>query len=157
MLHGVTDNSATTEYEAAFHHFKPDKHLRWVQHLGTVNIKLELSDRVVLVEATPLQASIAELFEECDEWTLGDIAERLGMHEVPVRTALVWWAGQGVVKEGEKWRLLEVAEEINVHVVESDEPILQQVDEARAEQIRVYWPVSLRLDGFSLTDIANQL
>lgn len=51
-------------YAKAFHQFKPDKRLRWLPQLGTVEIKLELEDRTVEVEASPLQASVIELFGE---------------------------------------------------------------------------------------------
>ncbi|WVR09240.1 hypothetical protein IAU60_006304 [Kwoniella sp. DSM 27419] len=98
-------------YEAAFHHFKPDKHLRFVQHLGTTHLSLELEDRVVEVEATPLQASIAELFEGKSTWSVKELVEKLEVGLGEVRKALAWWREQGVLKEDEAgWVLLERAE-----------------------------------------------
>lgn len=101
------------EYELAFHQFKPDKRLRWYQHLGTAEVKLELSDRVIQVEATPIQAAVSELYESQDRWTVEALAGKLGIGDRgAVRNALLFWAGLGVVKEEkEGWRLLEIAEE----------------------------------------------
>ncbi len=107
--------SAQRDYESAFHRFKPDKHLRWLQHIGTATVNLELSDRTVEAEATPLQASIAELFEASARWTVTDLCDKLCMSDqAQIRNALAFWAGLGVFKEDVvrgDWRLLENAEE----------------------------------------------
>lgn len=101
------------EYESSFHIFKPDKHLRFVPHLGTLSLTVTLSDRTVTVDATPLQASIMELFEKQDVWAVDQLVNKLGVGKGEVGKALGWWAERGVVKdEGAKgWRLLEFAEE----------------------------------------------
>ena len=112
MCKWLTKYSAQRDYEAAFHHFKPDKRLRWLQHVGTAVVKLELDDRVVEVEATPIQASIAELFEGAGQWTIKAIGERIGVFdEVELRAALGFWHDLGVLKESPTgWILLERAE-----------------------------------------------
>lgn len=77
-------------------------------------VKLDLADRVVEVEATPLQASITELFENQDTWTVQAMSERLGVDLFQIRNGLAFWANEGVVKEEKGvWRLLEIAEEGN--------------------------------------------
>ena len=109
------EHSAQRDYESAFHHFKPDKRLRWLQHIGTATVRLELSDRAVEIEATPIQAAIAELLEERPAWTAAELGERLSFpDQAQMRIALAFWEAHGVVKEdvgrGE-WGLLEYAEE----------------------------------------------
>lgn len=52
------------DYAKEFITFKPDKQLRWLPHLGTVHLHVELQDRIVEVETTPLEAAIIELFSE---------------------------------------------------------------------------------------------
>jgi anaphase-promoting complex subunit 2 len=99
---------AATEYETAFHHFKPDKHLRWVQSLGTVQLSVELEDRVVEVNATPLQASLIELFEQQDYWVVEDLTDRLGVSAEDVEGGLLFWSAESVLaQEKIGWRLLE--------------------------------------------------
>jgi anaphase-promoting complex subunit 2 len=79
-----------------------------------VVVKLELADRVVEVEATPLQASITELFENQDTWDVQAMSDQLGVDLFQVRNGLAFWANEGVVKEEKGvWRLLENAEEGN--------------------------------------------
>ncbi|WWC91460.1 uncharacterized protein L201_006406 [Kwoniella dendrophila CBS 6074] len=103
---------AQQEYEAAFHHFKPDKHLRFLQSLGTVHMSLELEDRVIEVEANPVQASIIELFEGKNILTIEELKESLQITDNLIKDALSWWREKGVLKdEGNGWRLLEVAKE----------------------------------------------
>lgn len=105
------------EYAAAFHQFKPDKHLRFLQHLGTARVKLELEDRVVEVDATPLQASIAEVLSEAGEggagMTVASIADKINVDEASVKAGLGWWRDKGVVRElgDDRWEVVERLEE----------------------------------------------
>jgi len=79
-----------------------------------VVVKLELADRIVEVEATPLQASITELFEKQDTWDTQAMSDKLGVDLFQIRNGLAFWANEGVVKEEKGvWRLLENAEEGN--------------------------------------------
>lgn len=109
-LHLTPKLRATEEdYGAAFNKFKPDKHLRWVQELGKVSLRLEMEDRVIEADVTPLQACVAELFEERERWTPTELAERLGVDEPPVLSALAVWEGYGLLRDaGEAWETVEV-------------------------------------------------
>ncbi|CAK9787026.1 unnamed protein product [Cutaneotrichosporon oleaginosum] len=104
--------AAEQRFEAAFHHFKPDKHLRWLQEQGSATITIELEDRTITVDVTPLQAAVAELFESQETWTEDGLAKKLGVEVVLVRGALAVWAGHGLVKNEDdgSWRVLEVLE-----------------------------------------------
>ena len=53
-----------TDYAHEFTVFKPDKKLKWLPHLGTVQLELQLEDRVVDVDVPPLEAAFIELFSE---------------------------------------------------------------------------------------------
>lgn len=50
-------------YANAFTEFKPDKRLYWLPQLGTITLELELQDRTIEAEVTPLEASVIGLFE----------------------------------------------------------------------------------------------
>lgn len=148
------------QYETAFHHFKPDKRLRWLQHMGTATVKLELEDRVVEVEATPLQASISELFENQAVWEASAMSEKLGTDLASVRNGLAFWANEGVVKEENgHWQLLEYAEEgavttsmsarpalssateLNGTAFVEEAPIIDSANQGNPDDVRVYWQV----------------
>lgn len=51
-------------YAKEFTIFKPDKRLKWMPQLGTVQLELTLQDRTLDVEVPPLEAAIIELFSE---------------------------------------------------------------------------------------------
>lgn len=52
------------QYAKEFSVFKPDKVLKWLPHLGTVHLELELDDRTVEADVPPLEAAFIELFSE---------------------------------------------------------------------------------------------
>lgn len=137
-----------TEYEAAFHHFKPDKHLRWLQELGTASVTLELEDRTVTVDVTPLQAAVAELFESQDRWAEDALANQLGVEVASVRSALTVWAGHGVLKDEEDgiWRLLERVEDGSENA--QGEP-LDYISSNIANELQGSWPTRDRHSSIS--------
>ena len=53
-----------SEYAHEFTVFKPDKKLKWLPHLGTVQLEIELEDRTLEVDVPPLEAAFIELFSE---------------------------------------------------------------------------------------------
>ena len=57
-------HSLQEEYSAGFSKFKPDKKLRWLPHLGTVKLELQLVDRTIEASVPPLEAAFIELFSE---------------------------------------------------------------------------------------------
>jgi len=52
------------EYAQEFAVFKPDKKLKWLPHLGTVQLEIELEDRKLEVDVPPLEAAFIELFSQ---------------------------------------------------------------------------------------------
>jgi anaphase-promoting complex subunit 2 len=54
-------------YDRSFSTLKADKKLRWLPHLGNVNMTIELKDRSITVDATPVQAAVIELFNKQGE------------------------------------------------------------------------------------------
>ena len=55
------------QYAKEFSTFKPDKKLRWLPHLGTVHLELQLEDRKITADVAPLEAAFIELFSEKSE------------------------------------------------------------------------------------------
>jgi len=53
-----------SEYAHEFTVFKPDKKLKWLPHLGTVQLEIELEDRTLEVDVPPLEAAFIKLFSE---------------------------------------------------------------------------------------------
>jgi hypothetical protein len=55
-------------YAQEFTIFKPDKKLKWLPHLGTVRLELQLDDRTVEADVLPLEAAFIELFSKKGEF-----------------------------------------------------------------------------------------
>lgn len=91
------------EYERAYVTFKQDKHLQWFRNHGTVVMEVELQDRSLEVNATPLQASVLEAFKKRKTRTLTSLARRVGVkmsaieEEKMLRHAINFWINEGVL------------------------------------------------------------
>jgi anaphase-promoting complex subunit 2 len=55
---------AFEEYANEYAKIKRGRKLAWLDHLGTVELDIELENRTVSVEASPLQASIIYAFQD---------------------------------------------------------------------------------------------
>lgn len=120
------------EYAQGFNKFKPDKRLKWLPQLGTMQLELELGDRTVEATVPPLEAAFIELFSQkrrcssiCDGvirltfripavWSMVELIEAVGnIDRSAALKALITWVDLGVLKEDteDTFRLLEVAEE----------------------------------------------
>ncbi|EPQ50963.1 Cullin [Gloeophyllum trabeum ATCC 11539] len=140
--------SIQEEYAREFTAFKPDKRLVWLSHMGSVKLELELQDRTIEAEVTPVAAAIIELFSEKDVWTAGELmAQMQRLDKEHLRKGLNVWVDLGVLKEegADKYRLLEVAEESSkkegtVSAPKPKElPAVQTTQQQQAEQMRVFW------------------
>ena len=63
ISHRVTC-SIQESYSREFTTFKPDKKLRWLSHLGSIRLDIQLQDRTVSADVPPLEAAFIELFSE---------------------------------------------------------------------------------------------
>ncbi|CAH8435157.1 unnamed protein product [Dicrocoelium dendriticum] len=86
-------------YERSFQKFKGNRTLQWMHKLGLVNIELELGDRKVQMDVTPLQASIGYLFTTRRTWSLRDLAQDLETQVSTVRQALHIFVQSGFIHQ----------------------------------------------------------
>ncbi|KAG6827929.1 hypothetical protein H0H92_009907 [Tricholoma furcatifolium] len=157
------------QYSQEFNIFKPDKKLSWLSHLGTVHLELQLEDRVVEADVSPLEAAFIELFSEKSVWSVDELIKGVGsVDQSAALNALLTWVDRGVLKEDTEgvFRLLETAEEPSAapsthsrpgkelacfvwnlaHFIKSiapsasvPEPPIVSVQQQQAEQMRMYW------------------
>ncbi|KAF8882924.1 ubiquitin-protein ligase [Gymnopilus junonius] len=143
------------DYAHEFNVFKPDKKLKWLPHLGTVQLELELEDRKVQADVPPLEAAFIELFSDKPVWTLDELIVAVGsVNRSAAIKALSTWVDLGVLKEDPEntFNLLEKAEEgqsaaaaarerdtAKLVAPIADIPALSGTQLQQAEQMRVYW------------------
>ncbi|GAA5937334.1 anaphase promoting complex subunit 2 [Sporobolomyces koalae] len=139
-------------YDRTFSKLKADKKLKWMPQLGNVNLTIELRDRTVTVDATPVQAAVLELFDKQDTWASEALQTELRLTDLAtVRNALFFWNNLGIVRimareDGELWRLVEDQildgedqfDQI-AHVIEEEKEAVQSVEEQGVAQMRVFW------------------
>ncbi|KAI9573680.1 hypothetical protein HD554DRAFT_2167242 [Boletus coccyginus] len=139
------------QYAKEFTTFKPDKALRWLPHLGRVQLELEFDDRRVNADVPPLEAAFIELFSEKDTWTVDELISRVGtVSRSAALKSLATWVGMRVLKEDNEnvFKLLSEGEEptpgtktaIPKPATGEDElPPIMSVQQQQAEQMKVYW------------------
>ncbi|KAF5398952.1 Anaphase-promoting complex subunit 2 [Paragonimus heterotremus] len=86
-------------YERVFQRLKGNRTLQWMHKLGLVNMDLELGDRKMQLDVTPLQASIAHLFTRKRAWSLRDLAQELETHVSNIRQSLHAFVQLGFIRQ----------------------------------------------------------
>ena len=91
-------------YQRGFETLKKKRKLDWVPEHGTVEVELELQDRVIAIDdATPAQAAVIDTFNTDDHdhftSTLDTVVRQLGMEPAMARAALAFWVDKGVLRE----------------------------------------------------------
>jgi anaphase-promoting complex subunit 2 len=97
------------EYANEYAKIKRGRKLAWLDHLGTVEIEIELEDREVTVEASPAQAAILYAFEDhgrmyffladLDRLSVDDICRLTSTSVASVKRCALFWVLHGVLKE----------------------------------------------------------
>ena len=132
-------NYYTTQYKT----FKHSRSLEWYPNLGLLNITIELLDRKLHLDVTPLQATVLYHFDEQPIWSLFPLATKLDVDEASTRRTLLFWTSQGVIQEtaNEEYKLLEREDESSHPIVLAPEvdSIVQSAEDKSAEEMRVYW------------------
>ncbi|RUS32149.1 hypothetical protein BC938DRAFT_476169 [Jimgerdemannia flammicorona] len=137
-----------SDYEKSFEVLKPARKLSWLPHLGNVKLELQLQDRTLEFNVSPVHASIIHCFEEKDTLTIGELAETLKMPPAQVKRRMGFWVSQGILKEDGKdtYVLLETAEAAATTADPTDatdgeasSSALQSAQEKEAEEMRIYW------------------
>jgi anaphase-promoting complex subunit 2 len=95
-------------YEAGYEGLKSRRKLTWLNQLGQARVEIELSDRTVTVDCSPVEATVVYAFQGGgDEAGEGDGAvqksveelyEQLQMDEDLITAALQFWVGKGVLR-----------------------------------------------------------
>ncbi|KAH9818926.1 hypothetical protein DFH28DRAFT_887898 [Melampsora americana] len=145
MLKDLADSKRV---DTSVHDLIAEVELRWIPQLGTVELEIELEDRVLCVEVTTLQASVIELFEEKETWTIGGLAERLNLiNDLSlVRNGLYFWSNHEVLKEIESgiWRVFENVENFNASAAGTSRHVIEEPSkpaessQGKVEKMRVF-------------------
>ncbi|KAF8322634.1 hypothetical protein DL93DRAFT_2223518 [Clavulina sp. PMI_390] len=90
-------------YHVEYEKQRPDKKLRFLPHMGTVDLTVEMDDGQQLsVTVNPLHAAIIDLFSQQKRWETAELAVKLGDLDITsVSLALMYWHMAGVIEPTE--------------------------------------------------------
>lgn len=86
-------------YTKAFEAMKGNRTLVWKSHLGFANIDLEIGEKKVNFNISPVLASIIYQFQVKAEWSAEDLAHTLKIPVSTLKRRIVYWQTQGVITE----------------------------------------------------------
>lgn len=133
-------------YVKAFEALKGNRTLCWKPHLGNVNLEIELKDRKINLNVTPIHATIILHFQEKHEWTLEKLSEIIHAPTTVLRRKIGFWVTQGVLKEtaNDTYTLQEesCSKSHSVsEIVEDDEgeSAMASASDQREGELQVFW------------------
>ncbi|XP_046467554.1 anaphase-promoting complex subunit 2 [Neodiprion pinetum] len=134
------------KYMKAFEALKGNRTLCWKPHLGNVNLEIELKDRKLNMNVTPIHATIIIHFQNKNEWTIDELSEAMHVPATVLRRKITFWVSQGVLKEisSDKFLLQEESATKNrstAEIVEEEEveSAMASASDQREEELQVFW------------------
>ncbi|KAL6425217.1 hypothetical protein ACFW04_009458 [Cataglyphis niger] len=134
------------KYVKAFEALKGNRTLCWKPHLGNVSLEIELKDRKLDINVTPVHATIILHFQDKSEWALQDLAEVMHAPATVLRRKMTFWVSQGLLKEtaNDMYVLQEEStskNRLSTDIVEEEETesIMASASDQREEELQVFW------------------
>ncbi|KAF7402890.1 hypothetical protein HZH66_005157 [Vespula vulgaris] len=134
------------KYVKAFEALKGNRTLCWKPHLGNVNLEIELKDRKLDINVTPIHATIILHFQDKKEWNLEELAQVMHAPATVLRRKITFWVSQGLLKEiyNDVFVLQEESSSKNrtlSDIVEEEEAesAMASASDQREEELQVFW------------------
>ncbi|CAI9738201.1 anaphase-promoting complex subunit 2-like [Octopus vulgaris] len=132
-------------YTKKFESRKGNRTLIWKPHLGLVNIDIELKERVLNLNVSPVHAAIIMQFQNKDQWTVEELSSVLQIPATALRRKIAYWQSQGLLKEEATDTFLLVEEQransddIMLADEEETESAMASMRAQMEEQMQVFW------------------
>ncbi|KAK9305145.1 hypothetical protein QLX08_003807 [Tetragonisca angustula] len=134
------------KYVKAFETLKGNRTLCWKPHLGNVTLEIELKDRKLDINVTPIHATIILHFQDKKEWALEELAEVMHAPATVLRRKITFWVSQGLLKEisNDVFILQEESSTKNrslsdIVLEEEVESAMASASDQREEELQVFW------------------
>ncbi|XP_076171887.1 anaphase promoting complex subunit morula [Ptiloglossa arizonensis] len=134
------------KYVNAFETLKGNRTLCWKPHLGNVTLEIELKDRKLDINVTPIHATIILHFQDKKEWTLEELAEVMHAPATVLRRKITFWVSQGLLKESSNDVFVLQEESTTKNrslsdIVEEEEveSAMASASDQREEELQVFW------------------
>ncbi|XP_066148403.1 anaphase-promoting complex subunit 2 [Euwallacea fornicatus] len=156
-------------FTKAFETLKGSRTLCWKNHLGVVNIEVELNDRVVNLAVSPVHATVMMHFQDKNIWELEELSKIMHCPPTVLRRKIGFWLSHGILTEisQDVFAVLEetenrnaVPEDFYVEEFESESAMASAKDQ-KEEELQNIWSyiigMLMNLDSLSLERIHHML
>ncbi|KAK9879331.1 hypothetical protein WA026_004182 [Henosepilachna vigintioctopunctata] len=161
-----------TQFESftkGFETLKGSRTLCWKNHLGIVDLEIELSSRTLSLSVSPVHATIMMHFQDSNRWTLNDLSKTMQVPPTVLRRKIGFWQSHGLLVENEQdiFLLKEETSEDNIvqdNIIIEDyesESAMASAQDQRDEELQTFWSyivgMLMNLDTLSLERIHQML
>lgn len=154
-------------YTNAYELLKGNRTLNWKNHLGLVNLEIELKNKVLSYSVSPIYATIIWHFQEKTQWTVDELSAVMQMPAHAVQRKIAFWQSKGLLREEstDTFVLVEDHKEQNQEVmsIEEDETesVLTSPQDQKEEELQVIWSyiygMLMNLDSLAIDRIHSML
>ncbi|KAF5276524.1 hypothetical protein FQA39_LY06593 [Lamprigera yunnana] len=157
-------------FTRAFETLKGNRTLSWKNHLGVVDLEIELLDRTLNLSVTPIHATILMYFQDRNEWELDNLSRVIHIPPTILRKKIGFWQSHGLIEEVKPniYGLMEERENnrsnLNLDVIVEDyetESIMASTQDQREEELQTFWSyiigMLMNLDSLPLERIHQML
>ncbi|EFA00073.1 anaphase-promoting complex subunit 2 [Tribolium castaneum] len=157
-------------YTGAFETLKGSRTLCWKNHLGIVDLEIELADRTLNLSVSPVHATILMHFQDQNTWSLEALSKVMHVPSTILRRKLSFWQSHGIITEPEPDVFyLQEEQENNENNIQDDivvedfesESAMASAQDQREEELQTFWSYILgmlmNLDTLPLERIHQML
>ncbi|CAG9761203.1 unnamed protein product [Ceutorhynchus assimilis] len=157
------------QFTEGFETLKGSRTLCWKNHLGIVNIEIELNDRTLNLSVSPVQATIMMHFQDKGTWELEELSKTMQCPATILRRKIGFWLSHGILTETklDVFSVQEVKENKNsapedfyVEDFESESAMASAQDQ-KEEELQNIWSyiigMLMNLDSLGLERIHHML
>jgi anaphase-promoting complex subunit 2 len=140
------------KYVKAFETLKGNRTLCWKPHLGNVNVDIEMRDRKLNLNISPIHATIILCFQDKTEWNLDELSELMHVPTTVLRRKISYWVSQALLIETTRdtfilqeelainsSRNIQTAIVIDMIDDEETESAMASASDQREEELQVFW------------------
>ncbi|CAH1101110.1 unnamed protein product [Psylliodes chrysocephalus] len=162
--------SQISKYVTAFETLKGSRTLCWKNHLGFVDVEVELADRTLNLSVSTVHASIIMHFQDKSSWELEELSKVMMCPPTVLRRKIGFWQCHGIivetiqdvfcVQEDLENKDSNIQEDIFVEDYETESAMASAQDQ-REEELQTFWSyivgMLMNLDTLPLERIHQML
>lgn len=86
-------------YTKGFETLKGNRTLSWKPHLGYVDLEIEIENRTLTLNVSPIHATIIMHFQDKNKWQLEELCNTMKVTSTVMRRRLHFWQTHGIIRE----------------------------------------------------------